>query len=304
MSPRAIASRTASTSRIQASCDVSEVNDVGAATDARRACHGRAARERLEALPHRRDPRVEPRLVAVDRPRRQPRRAGAPVPGERPVVEAEPEDREVLVHPGDGRQPLESPAEVVAEVADEARPRTAASRARRRGRRHPTDRRRAAPASTSPRRTGPRRPTGRRPPRSGRRSGSSSGRSGPAARSRAGRGPGRSRNASAASIGAIASSSGTRRTTQARGNAAVRGTGLRRVVHGAMIWGPSEGAAMKRGWRQRGRTGPRDSYWPPRGRPERRDHGRPWRARRAHDADRGRRAARRRPGPRPHRASR
>ena len=163
----------------------------------------------------------------------------------------------MLVHPGDGRQPLERAGRGRSPGSPRGPPRTAASSAPRRRRRHPTDRRRAAPASTSPRRTGPRRSTARRPPRAGRRSGSSSARSGRVGRSRAGRaraGPGTPRRRPSARTRPARDSA----HHQARGSAAVRGTGFRRVVHGAMIWGPSEGAAMKRGWRQRGRTGPRD----------------------------------------------
>ena len=107
----------------------------------------------------------------------------APVPGDRPVVQREPEDRQVLVHAGDRRQPLEPPAEVVAEVADEP------ARERRRSARRRPRRRRPAAAAPAPRRTGRRPRTARPAPRGGRRSGSSSARSAPAARSRAGRGP-------------------------------------------------------------------------------------------------------------------
>ena len=45
--------------------------------------------------------------------------AGPPVPGDDPVVEGEPERREVLVRRRDGRQPLEHAAQVVAEEADQ-----------------------------------------------------------------------------------------------------------------------------------------------------------------------------------------
>ena len=73
-----------------------------------------------EASPDLVHPPPQPDDVAVDRPRRQPRGPGPPVPGERPVVEREPEHRQVLVDPRDLGQPLEPPAEVVAEEAHEA----------------------------------------------------------------------------------------------------------------------------------------------------------------------------------------
>ena len=159
---------------------------------------------------------VEP---ASGRRRRRPTRAAShasprpPVPRDRPVVQREPQDRQVLVDARDRRQPLEPSAEVVAQVPDEP-----ARERRHRGSPsspavHP---RAAAPA---PRRTGRRPPPARRGPRSGRRSGSSSGRSARVARSRAAPGPGRSRKASAASIGATPSSAGSRQHARRRGAA-------------------------------------------------------------------------------------
>ena len=89
--------------------------------------------------------------VAVERAPGQPRRAGPAVPGDRPVVEGEPEERQALVVRGRRRQALEDVAELVGEEADEP------AEERRRGRRPPPCRQRpssaAEPRSSSRRAT-------------------------------------------------------------------------------------------------------------------------------------------------------
>ena len=52
----------------------------------------------------------QPPTVAVERPAAEPGVAGPPVPGDDPVVEREPERRQVLVVGRDRRQPLEDVA--------------------------------------------------------------------------------------------------------------------------------------------------------------------------------------------------
>ena len=66
------------------------------------------------------EPPRQPAPVAVERSPADPGVAGPTVPGHDPVVEREPEGRQVLVDRRDRRQPLEAGAEVVAEEADEA----------------------------------------------------------------------------------------------------------------------------------------------------------------------------------------
>ncbi len=66
-----------------------------------------AASERLDPRPHLSEAPISPADVAIDRPCRQPREARPAVPGQGPVLEAEPERWQVLVDPGDRRQPLE-----------------------------------------------------------------------------------------------------------------------------------------------------------------------------------------------------
>ena len=65
------------------------------------------------------EPAGQPAAVAVERPAAEPGVAGPAVPGDDPVVQREPQRRQVLVGRGDGRQPLEHGAQVVAEEADE-----------------------------------------------------------------------------------------------------------------------------------------------------------------------------------------
>ena len=65
------------------------------------------------------EPARQPPPVTVEGPPAEPGMAGPPVPGDDPVVEREPERREVLVRRRDGRQPLEHAAQVVAEEADQ-----------------------------------------------------------------------------------------------------------------------------------------------------------------------------------------
>ena len=61
----------------------------------------------------------QPAGVAIERPAAEPGVAGPAVPGDDPVVQREPQRRQVLVGRGDGRQAFEHGAQVVAEEADE-----------------------------------------------------------------------------------------------------------------------------------------------------------------------------------------
>ena len=63
---------------------------------------------------------AEARPVPVDGTAPEPRGARAPVPREHPVVEGEPQQRQVLVHARDRRHALEPPAQVVGEVPHQA----------------------------------------------------------------------------------------------------------------------------------------------------------------------------------------
>ena len=167
--------------------------------------------------------------------------AGPPIPGDDPVVEREPERRQALVVGGDRRQPLEDVAEVVAEEADEP-----AEERRRIGR---DDGRRVEPGD-EPAGDGERvRPGGGRL-----EDGDGIGgqvvqralRPGRALSSRAS--PGRSRNASAASIGAGAAiRSGSRRS---------RSGGRGRCGHGRATW--DHAGMTGRGRRYRPVSGLRD----------------------------------------------
>ena len=62
----------------------------------------------------------QPAGVAIERPAAEPGVAGPAVPGDDPVVQREPQRRQVLVGRRDGRQAFEHGAQVVAEEADQA----------------------------------------------------------------------------------------------------------------------------------------------------------------------------------------
>lgn len=61
----------------------------------------------------------EPPPVAVERAATQPGMSGAPIPGNDPVVERQPEQRQILVGPGDGGQTFQAGAKVVAKEPNE-----------------------------------------------------------------------------------------------------------------------------------------------------------------------------------------
>ena len=57
--------------------------------------------------------------VAIERPTGQPGGIGSTIPGDRPVVERQPEEGQLLVVGRRRRQPLEAVAQLVGQVADE-----------------------------------------------------------------------------------------------------------------------------------------------------------------------------------------
>ncbi len=66
------------------------------------------------------EPASQAAPVAIERPTADPGVTRPPIPGHDPVVEGEPERREILVGRGDRRQPLQAGTQVVAEEPDEA----------------------------------------------------------------------------------------------------------------------------------------------------------------------------------------
>ena len=66
------------------------------------------------------EPAGQPSAVGIERPSAQPGVPGAAVPGHDPVVEGEPQRRQVLVGRRDLGQPFQRGAQVIAEEADQA----------------------------------------------------------------------------------------------------------------------------------------------------------------------------------------
>ena len=154
-----MAARTASTRAIQPSRSRSERRAIGAARAGGASGGGAAPRGRGQRPGSPRDERRDVR-VTVDRAPGEPAGSRPAVDRHDPVMEPEPEDREARRRPRIGREPLQVPPELVAEIPDQAageggRPRRPRRRGRVRGRGPAPIRARSARAGSNGRPNGP-----------------------------------------------------------------------------------------------------------------------------------------------------